>query len=118
MVPIPGAVGVAGCAFTGTEVGGEIQVGFVVLLTKIICETPADTPANVTEVCHAPPSILYCKVTPNGADTTMVPVGTEQVGCTVTLAVAAAGGVGAAFTLTVVAVEIQLGSAVLLTLIL
>ena len=42
------------------------------------------------------PSILYSNVPPNGAVTTIVPVGTAHVGCTVTLAVGATGGVGTA----------------------
>jgi hypothetical protein len=37
---------------------------------------------------------LYSYVTPNGAETVIVAVGTEQVGRTVTLAVGAAGCVG------------------------
>ena len=45
----------------------------------------------------------------------MVPVGVEQVGCTVVLAVAAAGAVGCALTVTNVALEIQVLSFVLLT---
>ena len=38
----------------------------------------------------------------------MVPVATEQVGCTVVLAVGAAGVTGCAFTTTLVAAEVQL----------
>ena len=41
-----------------------------------------------------------------GAVTTMVPVGTAQVGCTVTDAVGAAGAAGV-FTITGVAPEVQ-----------
>ena len=73
------AAGGEGCAFTGTEVGAEIQVLSAVLLTKIMCEDPADTPANVTEACHAPPSILY-SYAPSGAVTTIVPVARAHVG--------------------------------------
>jgi hypothetical protein len=43
------AVGGVGGAFTGTVVGVEIHVMLLLLLTKIICEEPADTPANVME---------------------------------------------------------------------
>ena len=80
-------------AFTGTEVGPEIHDGFKEFLAKIVCEVPPDTPAKVTEDWYAPPSILYSIVAPSGAVTTIVPVGTAQVGCTVTLAVGAAGAV-------------------------
>ena len=45
---------------------------------------------------------LYSKAAPVGAVTTIVPVGTAHVGCTVTVAVGAAGGVGTALTVTVV----------------
>ena len=45
----------------------------------------------------------------------IVPVATAQVGWMVVLAVAAAGGVGWAFTVTDVGIEIQVLSAVLLT---
>ena len=47
----------------------------------------------------------------------MVPVGTAHVGCTVTEAVGAAGGVGTAFTVTVVGADIQVGDAMFLTVI-
>ena len=40
---------------------------------------------------------------PSGAVTTMVPVGTAQVGCVVTEAVGAAGAAGTALTMTCVA---------------
>ena len=33
------ATGGEGCAFTGTEVGAEIQVLSAVLLTRILCDT-------------------------------------------------------------------------------
>ena len=45
----------------------------------------------------------------------MVPVGVPQVGCTVTDAVGAAGGVGAGFTVSGVGADTQVGSAVGLT---
>ena len=48
----------------------------------------------------------------------MVPVAVEQVGCMVVLAVAAGGADGCALTVTTVVVEIQVGSASLLTRIL
>ena len=63
---------------------------------------PGATPVNVVEAWKAPPSKLYSNAAPVGAVTTIVPVGTAHVGCTVTDAVGAAGGVGTAFTVTVV----------------
>ena len=48
MVPIAGGEGVTGCALTVTDVGTEIQVLSIVLLTKMLCE-PADNPSNVAE---------------------------------------------------------------------
>ena len=45
----------------------------------------------------------------------MVPVGVAQVGCTVTEAVGAAGGVGAAFTVSAVGADTQVLSTVDLT---
>ena len=71
----------------------------------------------MADAWNAPPSILYSNAAPVGADTTIVPVGTVQVGCTVTEAVGAAGGVGTAFTVTVVGLDTQVGDAVFLTLI-
>jgi hypothetical protein len=50
--------------------------------------------------------ILYSKLVPVGAVTTIVPV-TIQVGCTITLAVGAVGAVGTAFIVATVTVEIQ-----------
>ena len=62
------------------------------------------------------PSILYSKVPPNGAVTTIVPVGTAHVGCTVALAVGATGGVGTASIVTVDAASVvQVLSVILLT---
>ena len=62
--------------------------------------------------------MLYSNPEPcAGEETTMVAVFAEQVGVTVTPAVGAAGGV-AAVTFTAVAGEIQVLSAVLLTVIL
>ena len=61
-----------------TEAGEEIQELSEVLLTSILCE-PANTPANVIEACHVPPSILYSKA-PKGAETTIVAVATVHVG--------------------------------------
>ena len=51
--------------------------------------------------------MLYWMFTPEGAVTTMVPVGTVQVGCVVTEAVGAAGPPGATLTVRFVAAEIQ-----------
>lgn len=53
------------------------------------------------------PSILYRNVPPNGEDTTIVPVGAVQVGCTVTLADGALGGLGTGFTVTDVPVLVH-----------
>ena len=71
----------------------------------------------MADAWNAPPSILYSNAAPVGEETTIVPVGTVQVGCTVTEAVGAAGGVGTAFTVTVVGLDTQVGDAVFLTLI-
>jgi hypothetical protein len=78
---------------------------------------PGATPVNVADAWNAPPSILYSNPAPVGALTTIVPVGTAHVGCTVTDAVGAAGGVGTALTVTVVGLEIHVGDAVFLTVI-
>ena len=43
-----GADGADGCAFTVTDVAGEIHVLSVVLLTNILCK-PDDIPAKVTD---------------------------------------------------------------------
>jgi len=52
-----------------------------------------------------------------GAVIIIVPVGTEQVGCTVTLAVGVAGTVGTAFTVIVeLAGDTQVGDAISLAL--
>jgi hypothetical protein len=111
-----GAAGAPGTAFTVTVVGADSQVGSAVLIT-VITWSPGVTPVNVAEAWKAPPSKLYWKFAPDGALTTMVPVGTAHVGCTVTLAVGAAGGVGIAFTVTVVGADIQVGDTVLRTVI-
>jgi hypothetical protein len=42
--------------------------------------------------------MLYLKLLPSGAVTTIVPVGIGHVGCIVTLAVGVAGATGAGFT--------------------
>ena len=59
--------------------------------------------------------MLYSRVAPSGAVITIVPVATEQDGCTVTLAVAAAGALAAELTVNEVAAETHVGSVVLLT---
>ena len=51
--------------------------------------------------------MLYSRLAPVGAVITIVPVGTVQVGCTVTLAVGAAGTVGGLFTVKAVVFETQ-----------
>ncbi len=76
---------------------------------------PGATPVNVAEAWKAPPSKLYSKPAPVGAVTTIVPVGVVQSGCTVTLAVGAAGGVGTLFTVNGVWFDTQVGLAVFLT---
>ncbi len=58
--------------------------------------------------------MLY-STAPVGAVTTTVPVAKAQVGCMVVLAVAAAGAVGWALTVTLVPEETQVLSAVLRT---
>ena len=75
-----------------------------------------DKPAKVVPDWKFIPSILYSKPAPVGELTTIVPVGTAHVGCTVTLATGAAGAVGTASIVTVetAAVE-QVLSAILLT---
>ena len=57
----------------------------------------------MADAWNAPPSILYSKAAPVGTLTTMVPVGTVHVGCTVTDAVGVAGGV---LTVTVIHVNV------------
>jgi len=54
---------------------------------------------------------------PTGAVMTIVPVGTVQVGWTVTVAVGATGGVGKTFNVYVDSIDTQVGSIVDLTLI-
>ena len=61
------------------------------------------------------PSILYSNVPPSGAVTTIVPVGTAHVGCTVALAVGAAGAPGTGSTVINPLVESHVLSVVLLT---
>src|SRR4249920_3820696 len=100
-----GAAGGVGTAFTVSAVGAETQVISLVGLTVTLC-APGVTPVNVVAAPKAPPSRLYSNA-PVGAVITIVPVGTAQVGCTVTEAVGAAGGVGAAFTVSEVAAETQ-----------
>ena len=73
-------------------------------------------PAKVVPAWKFIPSILYSKPAPVGELTTIVPVGTAQVGCTVTLATGAAGAVGTALIVTVDAATVeQVLSAMLLT---
>ena len=51
--------------------------------------------------------MLYSRFAPVGDETTMVPVGVVQVGCTVTDAVGVAGVPGAALTVSGVAEDIH-----------
>ena len=91
------ATGGVGTVLTVTDVGADTQVIFVEDLTAILCN-PDGTAVNVTDAWKAPPSRLYSNPAPSGADTTMIPVGAVQVGCTVTLAVGAAGAAGTGLT--------------------
>jgi hypothetical protein len=50
--------GAVGWAFTVADVGDEIHVMSVDLLTRIVCD-PVATPENVTADWYAPPSRLY-----------------------------------------------------------
>ena len=84
-----GAAGTAGTALTVSGVGAETQVISVVERAVTLC-APGATSVNVAAAWNAPPSRLYSNA-PSGAVMTMVPVGTAQVGCTVTEAVGAAG---------------------------
>jgi hypothetical protein len=51
--------------------------------------------------------MLYCNAAPKGAVIMIVPVEIMQVGCTVTLAVGAAGFAGTGFTVTAVGADTQ-----------
>ena len=109
------AVGVAGTGGTARtvmeELAGEIQVGEAISLAVTVW-LPTDTKVKVTLVWAVPPSSWYSYCAPTGAVITIVPVGTAQVGCTVTLAVGIAGTAGTALTVRVeLAVEIQVGEA-------
>jgi hypothetical protein len=112
-----GAAGAPGTAFTTTLAVADIQVGSSEFIRGML-SVPGTTPVNVVGAWKAPPSKLYWKFAPVGADTTMVPVGTAHVGCTVTDAVGAAGAPGTVFTVTVVGADIQVGSAVFITVML
>ena len=59
--------------------------------------------------------MLYSKVAPSGAVTTIVPVGNAHVGCKVALATGAAGAPGTGFTVNTPPVLVQVLSDVLLT---
>ena len=59
--------------------------------------------------------MLYSRPAPSGAVTTMVPVGTAQVGCIVTLAVGVAGAPAAGSTVNTVGADAQVGSLLLRT---
>ena len=111
------ATGVAGGDGTASTVktADETQVGFIVVLALIVYVVPAARPLKVVELCHVDPSLLYCRLAPNGDVTTMVPVVTAHVGC-VTVANGVAGALGAVLT-TKFAVETQVGFAVVLALI-
>src|SRR5664280_979694 len=59
---------------------------------------PTATSVKVGLAWYAPRSTSYSYCAPSGAVTTIVPVGTAHVGCTVTLAVGVAGTAGTALT--------------------
>ena len=109
-----GAEGVAGTALTETFVAEDTQVLSVVLLVVKAWDTPGDNPAKVVDAWKGPPSTLYSKPAPSGAVIVTVPVGTAHVGCVVVNAVGAAGGVGTAFIVTVLAAGVEQVVSVLL----
>ena len=90
-----------------------MQAGFIAsrISTKYVFAT---SPVNEPEMNQLIPSMLY-SYAPSGAVTTMVPVGTAQVGWIVTLAVGAAGAPSDGITVSIVAGDTQVGSMVLLT---
>src|SRR5664280_846972 len=59
---------------------------------------PTATSVKVGLAWYAPRSTSYSYCAPSGAVTTIVPVGTAHVGCTVTLAVGVAVTAGTALT--------------------
>src|SRR5258705_7001773 len=99
--------------FRSSGVGADTQVLSTVDLTVTLCG-PGATTVNGLAAHKTPPSTLYSKA-PVGAVITIVPVGAAQVGCTVTEAVGAAGGVGAGFTVSGVGADTQVLSTVDLT---
>ena len=68
----------------------------------------------MVELCHVVPFMLYSRFTPEGEETTIVPVVTAHVGC-VTVASGVEGATGMAL-IAKLAEETQVGFAVLLTL--
>jgi hypothetical protein len=115
---VPATVGTEGAVGTASIVIAEpvdTQVVSLVSLTLTVYE-PGTRFAKVVADCQVVPFILYSKVAPVGELTTIVPVGTAHVGCTVALATGAAGAPGTASIVTVEAAGVeQVLSAVLLT---
>ena len=90
---VEGALGTA--LITWLEV--EIHIGLSVFLDLILYVAPAARPLKVVELCHIVPSMLYCRSTPNGDVTTIVPVIIAHVGW-ISVAKGVSGGVGTALT--------------------
>ena len=111
-------VGTEGAVGTASIVIAEpvdTQVVSLVSLTLTVYD-PGTRLAKVVADCQVVPSILYSKVAPVGELTTIVPVGTAQVGCKVALATGAVGAPGTASIVTVDAATVeQVLSVVLLT---
>ena len=114
---VPATVGTEGAVGTASIVIAEpvdTQVVSLVSLTLTVYE-PGTRFAKVVADCQVVPFILYSKVAPVGELTTIVPVGTAHVGCTVALATGAAGAPGTGFTVRMPPVLVHVLSAVLLT---
>ena len=107
-----GSAGTAGTALTVMEgLATEIHVGEAANLAVTVW-LPTDTSVKVALDWNAPASSWYSYCAPTGAVTTIVPVGTAHVGCTVTLAVGVAGTAGTALTfMAALAPETHVGEA-------
>jgi hypothetical protein len=100
-----GAAGAPGTVLTVTLVAVETQP--VDVFCAITLYVPGATPVKVPLDWYVTPSMLYSIDAPVGDVIAIVPVGVEQVGCAVTETVGAAGAEGTAFTVTLVAVDVQ-----------